>query len=147
MENTQKSNIPLMIIGAFVSFAIFILYIVYQAFQVDVNLVRDDYYQNSTQHDAHVAEIKRSEDTQIKLFYDRNNEIVIFEVPEEFTNVNGEIHFYRPSDSKLDFKVTIVLNDNKQILSSKAIASGKWELKTVFSYNGQQYYKESEFVK
>ena len=40
MEQEKKSNIPLMIIGAFLAFGVFIGYLVYQAFQVDVNLVR-----------------------------------------------------------------------------------------------------------
>ena len=149
MENQKKSNIPQLIIAVFVSFAIFIGYMVYQAFQTDVNLVQDDYYQNSTMHDEHVAEIRRSEVVDIKLFFDRKQHAVQFEIPNEFdeAKVKGEIHFYRPSDNKLDFKIPIALQNGKQLLSTEKIIKGKWNVKVSFAYDGENYFKESSFNK
>ena len=148
MEN-QKSNIPRLIIGVFVSFAIFIGYMVYQAFQSDVNLTRDDYYQNSTLHDEHVKDIERSNNKGLKLFFDRNQKAVIFETPDNFddSKVKGEILFYRPSDGKLDFNVPINLTSNKQLLSTEKIIDGKWITKVSFTYNNENYFKESSFFK
>lgn len=149
MENQKKSNIPQMIIAVFVSFAIFIGYMVYHAFQTDVNLVQDDYYQNSTMHDEHVADIKRSNNVAVKLFFDRKQDVIQFEVPSEFedSKVAGEIHFYRPSDGKLDFNIPISLEEGKQFLSTTEIVKGKWNVKASFTYNNETYFKESSFSK
>ena len=149
MKNQKKSIIPNLIIGTFVLFALFIGYMVYQAFQSDVNLVQDDYYQNSTMHDVHVADIKRSNAVDIKLFFDRKKSLVHFEIPSEFDaeKVKGEVHFYRPSDNKLDFKIPIALLNGKQMLNTEKIAPGKWNVKASFSFEGKNYFKESSFSK
>ena len=148
MKN-QKSIIPQLIIAVFVSFALFIGYMVYYAFQVDVNLVQEDYYQESTKHDEHLEEIKRSEKIKIELFFDEKKSEIVFGLPSEIEsdNVSGEVHFYRPSDGKLDFKVPIELNNGKQFLSTKKIIKGKWSVKVRFNFNNQNYFKELFFVK
>ena len=149
MENQKKSIIPNLIIATFISFALFIGYMVYHAFQTDVNLVQDDYYQNSTMHDEHVTDIKRSNAVDIKLFFDQAKNIVQFEIPAEFDDekVKGELHFYRPSDRKLDFKIPLAMQNGMQLLSTEKILKGKWNVKASFSFNGKNYFKESSFSK
>ena len=138
-----------MIIGVFVSFALFIGYMVYHAFQTDVNLVQVDYYQESTQYDVHVAEIRRSAAVDIKLYFDREKEAVVFELPSEFdaSKVKGEVHFYRPSDVALDFKIPLSLVNGKQMLSTSKIIKGRWNVKANFTFKGDNYFKESAFDK
>lgn len=149
MENQQKSNIPLLIIATFLGFGLFIGYMVYQAFQTDVNLVQTDYYQNSTLHNEHVDDIKRSEAVDIKLYFDRKLQAVIFQIPSEFDKkkVSGKLHFYRPSDSKIDFTIPIKITNSSQSLNVDEIKKGKWNVKASFSFDGDNYYKESTFTK
>ena len=138
-----------MIIFVFISFAIFIGSMVYQAFQTDVNLVQDDYYQNSTMHDQHVSDIKRSDNVELKLFFDRSQNSVILETPENFedSKVTGEVHFYRPSDGKLDFNVPINLIENKQLFNVDELITGKWIAKVSFTFENENFFKESSFSK
>lgn len=148
MNNDKKTSyVPLMIVFAFLAFGLFIGSMVYQMFQLDINLVRDDYYQKSTQHDEKMNEEIRTEKVNIDLFYDRKNENITFIVPNEWQDVSGEIQFYRPSDSKMDFTVPIVMQNSKQILSTGAIANGKWQVKAFFEHQGETFYKEITFIK
>ena len=94
-----------------------------------------------------MAEIKRSESADVKLYYDRSQEVVILEVPENYKNVEGEVHFYRPSDAKLDFKTPININAGLHKSSTKAIEKGKWGVKAIWKMEGKQYFKEIQLVK
>ena len=118
---------------------------VYQSFQSDINLVSNDYYQQSIQFDEHMQSVQRTNSADVQIYYDRKNEEVVLITP--FESVEGEITFFRPSDASLDFKVPIVLKDKRQTLDASEIQSGKWDLKATFTVNGEHYYKDCIMIR
>ena len=57
--------------------------------------------------------------------------------------LTGKINFYRPSDSKLDFENSIIVNPNREmILPPSQLTQGLWKLKINFSVDGIEYYQE-----
>ena len=147
---TQKSIVPQLIIAGFVSFFAFIGYMVYQAFQVDVNLVRDDYYYQSTLHNEHVADLKRTEKADIQLIYDELKNKAFLTLPASFDPkmVGGRVYFYRPSDANLDFDLPINFQDGHTMwINTSSIEKGRWNIKSEFTYNEEKYFVETSFSK
>lgn len=150
MSKKTKSGVPFMIVATFISFAAFIGYMVYQSFQQDVNLVQRDYYQVSTAHDMHMKSLERANKVGVKLFYDKGDDKVYFQIPSSFNpvEIKGNVWFYRPSDAKKDFVLPInVKNDNNMVMSMNTIDKGKWEVKTSFKYKGEDYFRKMIFSK
>lgn len=128
-----------------VVFTIISLAFIYYAFNQEVNLVRDDYYEAELQFNEKMEVIKRtadlSQDIQVNLFND-NLEIVF---PEEFDpeDLSGTILLYRPSDRRLD-KVYNILPDsaNIQRLKKTDLVSGLWKVRLNWIADSTKYYSE-----
>ena len=136
--------VPILIIGTFVSFACFIGYMVYQSFQLDVNLVQEDYYAAELKYQDEIDANRKGK--AIAFVFTPNDNTLTLQLPTGFEakKVKGEIRFYRPSDVTLDFKVPLQLNEknNQQKLSTEKLTKGFWKVKFLFEYEGENYSKE-----
>lgn len=111
----------------------------------DVSLVSDNYYEKSLSYQDEIDKQSRTNslDEQVKINY--NGEIINILFPVEYLNKNisGEIYFYRPSDSKLDFKMSLDLNEEgNQMILVKDFEKGFWRVKLNWTMNGNGYYNE-----
>lgn len=110
-----------------------------------VDLVTDDYYLKGLDYQKQIDIEKRSTDFSDKILIDYDGQFVIISFPEIFKSnlVNGEILFYRPSDSNLDVTIPIKLENQKQIIPVSTLKKGFWRIKINWNYNNNNYYKES----
>lgn len=111
----------------------------------DVSLVSDNYYEKSLSYQDEIDKQSRTNslDEQVKINF--NGEIINILFPVEYLNKNisGEIYFYRPSDSKLDFKISLNLNEEgNQMILVKDFEKGFWRVKLNWTMNGNGYYNE-----
>jgi len=111
----------------------------------DVSLVSDNYYEKSLTYQDEIDKQSRTNalDEQVKINF--NGEIINILFPVEYLNKNisGEIYFYRPSDSKLDFKMPLDLNEEgNQMILVKDFEKGFWRVKLSWTMNGSGYYNE-----
>lgn len=111
----------------------------------DVSLVSDNYYEKSLTYQDEIDKQSRTNllDEQVKINF--NEEIINILFPVEYLNKNisGEIYFYRPSDSKLDFKMPLDLNEEgNQMILIKDFEKGFWRVKLNWTMNGNGYYNE-----
>jgi hypothetical protein len=87
----------------------------------DVSLVSDNYYEKSLVYQDEIDNQNRTKslDEQVKINF--NGEVINILFPSTYLdkNISGEIYFYRPSNSKLDFKLPLELNEegNQLILA------------------------------
>jgi hypothetical protein len=111
----------------------------------DVSLVSDNYYEKSLTYQDEIDKQSRTNalDEQVKINF--NGEIINILFPVEYLNksISGEIYFYRPSDSKFDFKMPLELNEEgNQIILAKSFEKGFWRMKLNWTMDGNGYFNE-----
>jgi len=144
----QFEPAPYLIVGTFVAFAIFILYMVVMAFRSDLNMVRKDYYEQELRYTEQQQQISQAKSLGNGLQLSYQNHSFIFTIPTDFSeqNIKGSLWFYRPSDSKLDFKIDLAEKNINDSLNLSHLQKGKWIVKVDFEYLGKHYFKEQAFI-
>ena len=138
--------------GIFISYIAFMLLTILTAvyfMNQDVNLVTDDYYQQEIKYQDQIDKIERTNSLPEKPVIDFDGVRVKVLFPESLfkKNVTGQIHFYRPSNPKLDFNIPLSLNENGiQFISTKQLTAGFWRLKLNWTMNGVEYFNEKEVI-
>ncbi|AIZ62523.1 hypothetical protein PK28_00300 [Hymenobacter sp. DG25B] len=147
----QKRTLwPYAIIAAFVLFAGYIGYMVQQAMRTQVDLVSTDYYQQELAYQQRMESVARTAalPAPVQVAYDAATQRITLQLPEALARqtVQGTLHFFRPSDQKLDFKLpfTPAGKPARQQLSTSKLQPGLWRLRVEFTAGGQQYFLEKE---
>ena len=107
-----------------------------------VDLVTDNYYEKTLVYQTKIDEAERSKEInkKIKLEYLNNQLKFIFPISTINSINNGEIYFYRPSDSNKDFKTILQLNENGQfLLDVSNIEKGYWKVQIQWLMNEESY--------
>jgi hypothetical protein len=135
-------------VGITLTYVIFIssvVGIVIYMHTIDVNLVRDDYYEQELKHQDKIDKQTRSqalsENVQVKL--DSVNLNISF--PSEFKSyeVDGMLTVFRPSDREMD--KTIKIDCNEAMIHKIPIAQlqkGVWRIKVDWQARNNTYYDE-----
>ncbi len=110
----------------------------------DHSLVADDYYAKDiayqAQYDKMANSLALKEDLAIRL--DRDGMIAL-DFPDEMGKVEGQIHFFCPSDSKRDFRLPVRTNSKfVQRIPATQLKGGLWRIKVDWKANGTAYYTE-----
>ncbi len=144
---SAKSAIPYLIIGAFLLFATYIGIMVQQAMRTDVELVSTDYYQQELAYQQRITADARTAalPTPILIQTTTANQLTV-RLPSALAgqSIKGEVRFFRPSDSHLDFSVPFQPDGTTltQTLSTARLQPGHWRIQLSFTANGQPYFKE-----
>ena len=137
---------PRVIIAGFVLFAGFIGNFVRLAMQSDVDLVSKDYYKQELVYQDRIDQLTETGklDQNISIVYSEVGEQVLVGFPAEFTGkrVTGNVHFFRPSDAKLDYDMPLKLVDNNQVFSTEKLDKGLWRIKISAQAEGKNYFTE-----
>ena len=134
------------IVLTFIVFAGFIGLMIYRMCRERVDLVRDDYYQTEI---AYQQQIDRIANTQksvpIAMIYLSLAQQYTVSLPG--TLRRGELHFYRPADSQLDFVVRIpASHTSRQTVSTAKLARGPWRVQFTWSDGQRDYYTEENLM-
>ncbi len=131
------------------SFVAFMLFLVFKSHSEDFSLVTKDYYKHEIQYQRQIDKQKNSAALAEKLgieFLQAENK-ARFSFPRNKTSINGEILFYRPSDSKQDLKVIIQPNsENRQDVSFASLQKGLWRVQVNWKSDGTEYFDEKPLV-
>ena len=124
-------------------FTIISLLFIYFAFNQDINLVRDDYYEAEVQFNEKLETIKRTkkltEELKIKLIPN----FISVQFPAEIGDqeISGTIFLYRPSDEKLDFKLPIEIDSSKnQLIPTDKMITGQWKIQVDWTADTNRYF-------
>ncbi|MGV3772655.1 MAG: FixH family protein [Verrucomicrobiales bacterium] len=151
--NLKLNPWPCVIIGYFVVFITGVVTWVSFAMRNEDQLVRKDYYdheikyQNQIDREARTATVKKD----VQIIYDYTNQTLKVTLPIANNNNSraekASLHFYRPSDSKLD--KTVLLNLDRlgsQLLSVADLQNGFWKARVSWMANGAEYYFEKPLM-
>lgn len=113
----------------------------------DIFLVSSDYYKREIVYQDEINKYDNASKLTSPVKITKEAENVLINFPEELSGASGEIHFYRPSNATLDFKVPVSMDDNlTQKVNVSNLVSGLWVVKMEWSKAGKQYLKEEKVV-
>jgi len=131
-------------------FVVFILSLTFYSATRSYHLVEKDYYSKELNYQSRIEQIKRSrkDPSRFDWTYDNSENSVVFRFRgEPRAVVMGEIHFYRPSDSGLDFKIPIQLNNEGEMeVGTEGLRKGLWRIKASVIAADEEYYKEDILI-
>ncbi len=139
------SLIPYLIIGTFVLFAAYIGLMVARAMRTEVELVSADYYQQELDYQQRIAAQARTAALAVPIRLVATGRRLHIKLPLALAGqpIRGEIHFFRPSDARLDFTVPLQPSaDLTQLLNTSRLQPGHWRVQLDFTANGQAYFVE-----
>lgn len=138
--------------GIAIFFSLFVLTLVFQVIkstQYDNSLVSDQYYADDINYQKHYNKLVNSQQLkeELKIAKTDKGDYVELVFPEELSQVEGNIHFFCPSDSKGDFKLPISVSEKgKQVVPVEGLKKGLWRVKIDFEAGGKAYYKEEPII-
>lgn len=128
-----------------VVFTLISFWFIHFAFNQDVNLVRDDYYEEEIQHQEKIDEIKRTNNLEIPLKISLVKKEIVLNFPSisKGKNIGGKILLYRPADRNLDTTIPIKVDTSlTQIINTNSILPGLWKVQVKWSIDSTTYFNE-----
>ncbi len=135
---------PAAIIGSFVIFISGVIIFIAWAARQDMDLVRKDYYEDEIRFQESMESFGRTRPlrAEVAVTYDAVRALVGIALPASHgcQQATGRIHFYRPSDARLDHEVTLAVgSDGTQSVDAKRLRPGLWKVRLFWSANGEDY--------
>lgn len=129
-------------------FVVFILSLVtFCVKQKDIFLVSSDYYKKEIAYQDEIDKYANTRGLSQPVKVGRTGDSLNFEFPEEMQGATGEIHFYRPSNANLDFKVPVSMDaDHVQKVTVNQLVKGRWVVKMEWTKDGKDYLKEEKII-
>jgi hypothetical protein len=117
--------------------AVFIVF----ALRQDVNLVHKDYYEKGVDYTEQMNVNARSEPLKKDIHVSQQEKFLQVEFENSLAAKidTGSIHFYRPSNQKLDVFYTMELTGNILIIPKDELNSGRYLLKLSWFTDGLRY--------
>jgi hypothetical protein len=135
--------------GIAIFYSVFVLAMVaavIRSTQFDNSLVSDHYYADDLNYQQHYNKLVNSQSLEQDLEIAKNREkgMVELKFPGNLENISGEIHFFCPSGSRLDFKIPVQTDEKNQQLVplQKLKKDGLWRVKVDWKADNTAYYKE-----
>lgn len=123
------------------------LFLVYKCTQEDVDLVNTDYYERELKFQDQINRMsnKESKGYHLQISYQKDNDAVEINYPSgQTSSMKGEIVFFRPDNSKLDFKVPVQPFNGKQVISTSKLEKGYWRIQTTWELGTTPLYQEEK---
>lgn len=124
--------------------AIFLIF----AFGEKVDLVADNYYERELKYQDEIEKYKNRNIDNGHLIIEATSSVLTVSIPEKFLTkkIEGEIYFYRPSNSDNDFKMKMVTDaEGKQHIDISNLDRGYWRI--IINWNdGETKYLEQKKI-
>ncbi|MFP4091579.1 MAG: FixH family protein [Cyclobacteriaceae bacterium] len=133
----------------FIAFVGLMVFMVIKSFQVNVDLVAEDYYKQEIEFQQQIDKTNNASELAERLSFKQENQQLIIQFPALFEQgVHGEISFFRPSDKRFDVNTKITLDENhRQSISTTDLAKGYYKIKLDWKNGSKAYYhEESVFI-
>jgi hypothetical protein len=113
----------------------------------DMFLVSSDYYKKELAYQDEIDKYDNASKLLVPVKISKESGNVLIRFPKEQIGSTGEIHFYRPSNANLDFKLPVnIAKDSTQSVDVSKLVGGLWVVKLEWSKDGTQYLKEEKLV-
>ena len=117
----------------------------------DPELVRPDYYEQEIAYQKQIDRLSRTAAvrSELSVAYDLAKANVALRIPAAHLTdkLNGTIHFYRPSNAKLDFHLPLTLDaTGSQNVPTAKLQGGLWKVRVSWTSGGQEYFHDQSLV-
>ncbi len=126
------------IVVVFSLFVVLIITLVTISFNQEVNLVEANYYEEEIAYEAHMGKMSNASNWKSAINIEQQDEN-LFLYFEGAGDVDGTIHMFRPSDSKMDFKLPLAENN---FIPLYKLEKGVWQVGLSWEKAGKMYHKE-----
>jgi len=110
------------------------------------SLVSEHYYADDLSYQQHYDKLTNSQalEKDLEIAQNKTQGQVELNFPGNLGNISGEIHFFCPSKSSLDFRIPVEINkENQQVVPiEKLKKEGLWRVKVDWEAGSKAYYKE-----
>lgn len=129
------------------------------AIRQNQDLVRPDYYEAEIRHQGQIDRVQRTAGLrhEVSLTVNDSRQGIDLRLPPAHLAagtsstsprpLSGRIEFYRPSDARLDFTVPVAPGaDGVQHLDTRALRSGLWKVRVLWTSGADEFYYDQSFV-
>ena len=135
-------------------FAVFITFIavfIVWAIRQNMDLVCKDYYNDEVLFQKQIDTVNRTHAfaKEVAIQYDEAAHALTVRLPAEHAiqQVSGSIHFYRPSDAKLDRELKLTPSDQgTQCIDTAKLQPGLWNVRVQWKANSQEFSLDQRIV-
>ena len=133
----------------YATFVMAFAFLVFKSTQYDHSLVSDEYYADDIAYQEHYDKLANTQQLarDVVVVLNGSKTAIELKFPDGIKDVEGEIVFFRPSDSRKDFRVPVRPDPaNEQVVSTQGLEAGLWRVKIDWKAEGKAYYKEELIV-
>jgi nitrogen fixation protein FixH len=128
-------------------FIAFISAMVYRSMQEKVEFVTDHYYDRELKYQQHIDREKNALALAMNMSVDYQPDPahIVIRYPDDMpaAELSGDIDFYRPDNSDLDFRVAVRPDtSHEQVVPARAMKHGLWKVKVNWNRGTTPYYFE-----
>ncbi len=151
LAKPSRNSWPHAIIAWFVIFGAALAAWVSVALRQKIDLVRADYYEEEVHYQGQVDRLTRTAAlrSEVSIHHDASKREITLLLPAAHRSPRpeGSIHFYRPSDAGLDFKVPLAVDGaGLQRIGTDALRGGLWKVRVQWNAVGHNYFYEQVIV-
>ena len=143
----MKVNWGYAILIFFIFYISLLVLAVFKSLTVDHSLVAENYYQHDITYQKKYDAITNRKllRSDLDISYNSPNKELLLSFGSENVDVEGTIVFYRASSKRDDFTEEFVLqNNNKYVLETDRLRTGRWTVKVEWKDQSRTYYKEED---
>lgn len=109
----------------------------------DHSLVVDNYYEEDLKYQTHYDKVVNGQSKENAFELKQSKVHIELKFPNQLSGAEGRVHFYRPSNSRLDFELPLKLDSkNQMVVSTEKLQRGRWEMKCSWSVGEKDFYKK-----
>jgi hypothetical protein len=115
----------------------------------NVELVSNNYYDNEIKYQDNINTLKRTRDFHADVKIECSGSLITLQFPSFLNSKakSGNIHFFRPSGEKNDFKVSVLADSNgSQIINSGGLIKGLWKVGVDWKSDNKRFYSEKSIL-
>jgi nitrogen fixation protein FixH len=151
LKTIRTNPWPYAIIGWMLLFGTGMAAWVVVAVRNDPDLVRPDYYEQEIAYQKQIDRLNRTAAvrSELSVAYDLAKAQVALRIPTAHLadKPTGTIHFYRPSNAKLDFDLALAVDAaGSQNIPTAKLQGGLWKVRISWASGGQEYFHDQSLV-
>ncbi len=135
--------------GVYALFVIAMIFMIYKASNVSLNLESKDYYEQDLNYQERIERKANSASLTQKLNiqYNSHEQKIEIDYPHDMQDFSGTITLFRPSDSNNDKEFEIKNPDSKkQVLDVSGLLAGMWKVKIIWESGIRKFYDEATIM-
>lgn len=132
----------------FIVFAAGMLTLVIKSMRTRIDMVTPDYYAAEVKYQQNIDAQENAKRLSLPVHISQQADSIEITFPPEMHNkpLNGNIHFYRPSDSRRDFTLPLHLNEAGRLsVSRQLFIKGSYRMKIQWEADSTSFFQETQY--